>query len=81
MVRNAIGITASNRIFEMTILRPIISAATKTSAKRYPPLPSFQLQDIESGNAIIAKRIGLEMIKIPKIRFQFCIIFNLKNGK
>jgi len=36
---------------------------------------------MESGNAIIAKRIGLEIIKIPRIRFQFCIMFNLKNGK
>ena len=75
------GITASRRFFEMTILRPMSSATTKTSAKRYPPLPSFQLQATESGNAIIEKRIGLAIIKIPIIRFQFCIMFNPENDK
>ena len=34
MVRSAIGITANNRFFEMTILRPMSSAARKTTAKR-----------------------------------------------
>jgi hypothetical protein len=57
------------------------SATTKTSAKKYPPRPSFQLQATESGNAIIEKRIGLEIIKIPNIKFQFFIMFYLKNGK
>jgi len=33
---------------------------------------------MESGNAIIAKRIGLEMMAIPKIKFQFCITLDLK---
>tara|TARA_B110000305_G_C19190458_1_gene516333 strand:- start:1 stop:165 length:165 start_codon:yes stop_codon:yes gene_type:complete len=33
---------------------------------------------MESGNAIIAKRIGLEIMKIPKKRCQFCIWYNLK---
>ena len=42
------------------------------------PRPSFQLQAIESGNAIIANRIGLEIIKIATKRFQFCIQTNLK---
>jgi len=33
---------------------------------------------MESGNAIIAKRIGLEIIEIPKMRFQFCMYPSLK---
>ena len=73
IVSNAIGITASNRFFEMIILRPTSSATTNTNANRYPPRPSFQLQAMESGYAIIAKRIGLAMINIPRIKFQFCI--------
>jgi hypothetical protein len=46
------------------------------SAKKYPPLPSFQLHAIESGNAMIEKRIGLEIMEIPKNKFQFCIVMN-----
>jgi hypothetical protein len=62
----------------MTIFNPINSATIKIRAKKYPPRPSFQLQAMESGNAIIAKRIGLEMMAIPKIKFQFCITLDLK---
>ncbi|AFS82466.1 hypothetical protein NSED_03300 [Candidatus Nitrosopumilus sediminis] len=80
MVTSAIGITDSNLFLEITIFNPINSATMKIRAKKYPPLPSFQLQAMESGNAIIEKRIGLEMIRIPKIKFQFCIKLDLKEA-
>ena len=56
------------------------NVTTKTSAKRYPPRPSFQLQATESGYAIIENRIGLAIIKIPAIKFKFCITLNLKKA-
>ena len=47
------------------------------SAKRYPPRPSFQLHAIESGKTAIAKSIGLAMMPIPMIRFQFCNMLSM----
>ena len=44
------------------------------------PQITFQLQVTESGNAIIEKRIGLEIIKIAKIKFQFLIKLIVKKA-
>ena len=61
------------RFLEMTIFNPTSSAAINTSPKRYPPRPSFQLHAIVSGYAIIANKMGLEIMRMADIRFQFWI--------
>ena len=65
MIRTAKGITANNRLVEISIFSPTISATINTKAKRNPPRPWFQLRLKLSGKAISANNIGLEIIAKP----------------
>jgi len=67
------GITAQSLFVGMSSFSPTSSATIKANANKNPPLPWFQLKLKESGNAINAKTIGLEINPIPIMRF-LCIV-------
>ena len=80
MVKTARGITAKRRLVGIFNFNPTSSAIINANANKNPPLPWFQLKLNESGKTIKANKIGLEISKIPAIKF-LCNEYSEKNDQ